>query len=123
MFLQLGHTKLEIYAASRQFVLECYKLTRTFPAEEKFALTQQIRRAAISVHLNVSEGSSRRSEADRKRFFEISRGSVIEIDAALDLASDLEYCTVENAQTLGQSLIKCFKLLTGLINAQTKKDN
>jgi len=123
MFLQLGHTKLEIYAASRQFVLECYKLTRTFPADEKFELTQQIRRAAISVHLNVSEGSSRRSEADRKRFFEISRGSVIEIDAALDLASDLEYCTIENVQILGQSLIKCFKLLTGLINAQTKKDN
>jgi len=123
MFLQLGHTKLEIYAPSRQFVLECYKLTKTFPAEEKFALTQQIRRAAISVHLNISEGSSRRSEADRKRFFEISRGSVIEIDAALDIASDLEYCTIENNQTLGQSLIKCFKLLTGLINAQTKNDN
>lgn len=123
MFLQLGHTKLEVYAASRQFVLECYKLTKTFPAEEKFALTQQIRRAAISVHLNISEGSSRRSEADRKRFFEISRGSVIEIDAALDVASDLEYCTIENNQTLGQSLIKCFKLLTGLINAQTKNDN
>ena len=123
MFLQLGHTKLEVYAASQQFVLECYKLTKTFPAEEKFALTQQIRRAAISVHLNISEGSSRRSEADRKRFFEISRGSVIEIDAALDVASDLEYCTIENNQTLGQSLIKCFKLLTGLINAQTKNDN
>ena len=121
MFLQLGHTKLEVYAASRQLALECYKLTKTFPAEERFALTQQIRRAAISVHLNIAEGSSRKSEADRKRFFEISRGSVIEIDAALDVASDLGYCNIGNIQPLGEALVKCFKLLSGMINAETKK--
>jgi four helix bundle protein len=122
MFLQLGHTKLEVYSSSRQLALECYKLTKTFPSDERFALTQQIRRAALSVHLNIAEGSSRKSEADRKRFFEISRGSVIEIDGALDVASDLEYCNIENAQPLGKSMLKCFKLLTGLINADTKNN-
>jgi four helix bundle protein len=49
--------------------------------EERFALAQQIRRAALSVHLNIAEGCSRKSETERKRFFEVSRGSIIEIDA------------------------------------------
>jgi four helix bundle protein len=122
MFLQLGHTRLEIYSASRQLVSECYKLTQSFPSEEKFALTQQIRRAAISVHLNIAEGSSRKSETDRKRFFEIARSSVIEIDAALDAASDLGYCQVENMQGLGEAIKKCFKLLSGLIAAEPKQN-
>jgi four helix bundle protein len=56
-----------------------------FPVEEKFGVTSQIRRAALSVHLNIAEGASRKSEAERKRYYEISRGSVIEIDAALDM--------------------------------------
>jgi four helix bundle protein len=120
MFLQLNHTKLEIYATARNFVFECYKLTRQFPSEEKFALSQQIRRAATSVHLNIAEGCSRKSTAERKRFFEISRGSLIEIDAVLDISTDLEYFKIENIQSLGDALIKCFKLLTGLINALAK---
>jgi four helix bundle protein len=75
----------------------------------------------MSIHLNIAEGSSRKSEADRKRFYEIARSSVIEIDAALDGASDLGYCKIENLQDLGDLLVKCFKLLTGLINAGIKK--
>jgi len=75
MFLQLAHTKLDVYQFSQQLALECYRLTKQFPNEEKFALVQQIRRAAISVHLNLAEGCSRKSLAERKRFFEISRGS------------------------------------------------
>ena len=74
MFLQLNYQKLAIYSASRLFVADCYKLTNYFPAEEKFGMISQIRRAALSVHLNIAEGSSRKSEAERKRYFEISRG-------------------------------------------------
>lgn len=58
MFLTLNHQKLEVYTASRQFVFECYKLTKFLPADEKFAMISQIRRAALSVHLNIAEGSS-----------------------------------------------------------------
>jgi four helix bundle protein len=57
------------------------------PSEERFNLVQQIRRAALSVKSNLAEGCSRRSEAERKRYFEVSRGSVIEIDAAWKLLS------------------------------------
>lgn len=91
MFLSLNHQKLNIYNVSRSFVLECYRLTKILPSDEKFGMISQVRRAALSVHLNIAEGSSRKSEAERKRYYEISRGSIIEIDAALDVATDLEY--------------------------------
>ena len=115
MFLQLGHTKLDVYQYSRSLTLECYKVTKHFPSDERFALTQQIRRAALSVHLNLSEGASRKSALERKRFYEISRGSIIEIDSAIDIAVHLNYINKDQVDHLGEILIKTFKLLTGMI--------
>ena len=117
MFLILHHQKLEVYSYSRKFVQECYKVTKIFPPEEKFGLTSQIRRAAISVHLNISEGFSRKSTAERKRYFEIARGSIIEIDAAMDVANDLEYLSNYELLTIGETTISCFKLLSKLIQS------
>ncbi|MBB6129142.1 four helix bundle protein [Mucilaginibacter lappiensis] len=117
MFLQLGHTKLDAYAVTRQFVKECYVAVTQFPNEEKFILTQQIKRAALSVHLNLAEGSSRKSDTERKRYYEIARGSIIEVDAAFDVASDLGYCSTDSLSTLGEILVKCFKYLSALINS------
>ena len=118
MFLTLNHQKLDIYAISKSFVFECYNLTRSLPIEEKFGMISQIRRAALSVHLNIAEGSSRKSEQERKRYYEIARGSVIEIDAALDIAKELAYLNNLELTKLGESMIRCFKLLTGLIESK-----
>jgi four helix bundle protein len=115
MFLQLAHTKLNVYQFSQELALECYRVTKKFPADERFAMTQQIRRAAISVHLNIAEGSSRKTLAERNRYFEISRGSVIEIDSAIGIAFKLEYISLEEIRNLGESIIKTFKLLSGMI--------
>jgi four helix bundle protein len=115
MFLQLSHTKLKTYETTKQLIIECYKLTASFPSDEKFALVQQIRRAAVSVFLNYAEGCSRTSAAERKRFFEISRGSLIEVDAAFDLAVSLKHVNLDKVQQLGELIIINFKLLTGLI--------
>jgi len=120
MFLHLNHQKLEAYTIARQFAKECYFATKQFPAEEKYTLTQQIKRAALSVHLNIAEGSSRKSDAERKRFYEIARGSIIEVDAALDIACDLNYCIPDDLQPLGLVLVKSFKYLSGLINSTSK---
>ncbi len=79
-------------------------------------MVQQIRRAALSVHLNLSEGSSRKSLVERKRYYEISRGSLIEVDAAIGIAFDLEYVTMAELENLGNAIVSTFKLLTGLIN-------
>jgi four helix bundle protein len=115
MFLQLNHQSLDIYKVSRTFVRECYFITKYLPDWEKFSLSQQIRRAALSVHLNISEGCSRKSEGERKRFYEVARGSVIEIDAALDICSDLEYLKKENLKELGLSMVRCFSMLFKMI--------
>ncbi|MBC8047594.1 MAG: four helix bundle protein [Fimbriimonadaceae bacterium] len=117
MFLDLTHTKTELYKATRSFVLECCKATRLLPSDEKYILTQQIRRAALSVHLNFSEGASRKSAAERKRFYEISRSSLIEIDAALDVAFDLEYIKKEQLNILGDAMYECFRQLSAIINS------
>lgn len=117
MFLKLNHQKLEVFVTSRQFVIECYRLTKILPSDEKFGMISQIRRAALSVHLNIAEGASRKSETERKRYYEIARGSIIEIDAALDIANDLEYLKNYNTTLLGEKMINCFKLLTGLIKS------
>lgn len=77
MFLILNHQKLDIYKASQSLVLECYKISKQFPADEKFGMISQLRRAALSVHLNIAEGASRQSEKERKRYYEVSRGSIV----------------------------------------------
>lgn len=114
MFLKLNHQNLDVYKASRRFVYECYKFTNSLPSQEKFGMVTQIRRGALSVYLNIAEGSSRKSEAERKRYYEISRGSVIEIDAALDIANDLDYLNNVTIEILGKEMLDCFKLLTGM---------
>jgi four helix bundle protein len=118
MFLLLNHQKMDVYSFSRAFVLECYRLTKILPAEERFGMISPIRRAALSVHLNIAEGASRKSEVERKRYYEISRGSIIEIDAALDAAKDLDYLNEYNTKTLGEVMVRCFKILSGLIGSQ-----
>lgn len=120
MFLKLDHQKLDVYTCSRIFVLECYKLTKALPVDEKFGMISQVRRAALSVHLNIAEGASRKSGTERKRYYEIARGSVIEIDAALDIANDLGYIKTIDTTNLGQSMVASFKLLTGLIKSEGK---
>ena len=115
MFLNLALTKLDVYKFSQELALEFYKVTRRFPSEEKFALVQQIRRAAISVHLNLAEGCSRKSQSEKNRYFEVARGSVIEIDSAIGISFKLEYMTLEEINPLGESIIKTFKWLSGMI--------
>jgi len=115
MFLQLAHTKTPVFVESKKFTIECYEITKDFPNDEKFAMVQQIRRAALSVYLNIAEGCSRKSKSERKRFFEISRGSVIEIDAALDIAHELKYKTAKELEPARGYLVSIFKQLTGLI--------
>jgi four helix bundle protein len=120
MFLQLNHQKLDVYHSSIELVINCYKIAGTFPPEERFGLISQVKRAAVSVLLNLAEGASRKSAAERNRFYEIARGSLIEIDAALDIAGELGYLKTQDLNSLGQCIIKTFKLLSGMINPGSK---
>jgi four helix bundle protein len=118
MFLDLKHKKLDIYFVARELVKEIYLVSLKLPADEKFNMIQQIRRAALSVKLNFSEGSTRKSSIERKRYFEISRGSVVEVDAALETAVDLKYFTENDLEKAGTLLNRSFAMLSKMIEAQ-----
>jgi four helix bundle protein len=107
---------MDVYKISQQLALECYRVTALLPSDEKFAMVQQLRRAALSVHLNLAEGCSRKSYPERKRYFEISRGSIVEIDACLDIAVKLNYLTFENLKAFGESIVRTFQMLSRMIN-------
>src|SRR5436305_883451 len=112
MFLNLSHRSLDVCNVARLLIGECYRVTSKFPSDEHFALTQQIRRAAVSTYLNLSEGCSRKSEQERKRFLEISRGSIVEIDSAFDIAVDLCLCSPDELELIGNYLQRCFAMLS-----------
>ncbi|HKJ69171.1 MAG TPA: four helix bundle protein [bacterium] len=78
--LNLNHKKLDVWNKSIKLVKEIYAITEHFPSSEIYGLTKQLRRAAVSIPSNIAEGSSRSSSIERKRFFEISRSSLAEID-------------------------------------------
>ena len=123
MFLQLNHQKLDVYQASQTFVLECYRLAKQLPPEEKFGMISQIRRAALSCHLNIAEGASRKSESERKRYYEVARGSIIEIDGALDIAEKLGYLKELKLVELGGAMVRCFQIVCRLIHPKSKPDS
>ncbi len=115
MFLNLKHTGLDVFDVTKKLVIACYMETKGFPSEEKFGMISQIKRAALSAHLNIAEGCSRKSPKERKRFFEVARGSVVEIDTALDIALELKYTTKENLEELGSLLVRSFQLISKMM--------
>jgi len=86
------------------------------PSDEKFNLVSQIKRAALSVKLNIAEGASRKSVTERRRFYEIARGSLIEVDTAIDIAIELGYTTKQKLSELGKPMIRAFQLISKMIS-------
>jgi four helix bundle protein len=115
MFIPLNHKTLDVYKAAHEMLLECYKITSLLPQEEKYVLVSQIRRASLSVKLNIAEGASGKSPAERKRFYEVARSSVVEIDSAMEAVVDLKYIRLENLQKIGVLLNRCFSMLCKMI--------
>lgn len=73
--LRLNHKNLNVWSLSLNLIKDLYKITENFPKSEIFGITNQIRRASVSIASNIAEGASRKSMAERKRFYEISRSS------------------------------------------------
>ncbi len=84
--LKLNHKSLDVWQLSVKFILFIYKITSEYPKEELFGLTNQTRRASVSISANIAEGSSRKSLVERKRFYEIARSSLVEVDNHLEIA-------------------------------------
>ncbi len=88
--------KLIVWQKSRELAVEIYKTTKTFPKEELFAMTSQMRRCSVSIASNIAEGSGRHSAKDRARFTEIAYSSTLELLNQLIISLDLEYINKEN---------------------------
>lgn len=101
---------------AHQLAVGIYKLTESFPKSEQFGLTNQIRRAVVSVASNIAEGFGRRTKADRIHFYDMARASLHEVQAQLLIARDVTYMDISTHATLDEKTVECHKILTGLIN-------
>lgn len=114
------HTKLRAFELADQLVMELYQATRDFPREEQFGLTNQLRRAAVSIASNIVEGCARSSEAEYLRFLDMSYGSSREVVYQLSVAKRLGFGTKNAIVNLEQKAIETSKVLNGLIRALRK---
>jgi four helix bundle protein len=114
--LNLNHKNLDVWKLSKELVRNIYDLTNRFPKSEQYGVTSQLRRASVSIVCNIAEGSARKSALDRKRFFEISRSSLVEIDSLMEICKDMEFVNDEEFNKIGNSLELIFKKLSKLIN-------
>ena len=114
--LQLSHKNLEVYKIALQLVKEVYAITKTFPKEEQYVLVSQLRRAVISICSNIAEGAARKTKPDRRRFYEISRSSLVEVDTQMEAALILNYITKEHIKNIESYLESVFKMLSKMIS-------
>ena len=106
---------LEVRRMSHELTLAVYRATRSFPDDERFALTSQLRRAAVSIPANLAEGCGRGSDADFGRFVQHAMGSSSEIEYEFLLAKDLDYLSVPNYTQLNDDVTRIKRMLTSLL--------
>jgi len=111
------HYRLECWRLAFDFVPLAYELARSFPAEERFELASQLRRAATSIPLNIAEGAGRNTTPDFVRFLVIARGSLIELDTIILLAERLHYLSTAQADEAIAAIDHIAALLNGLLKS------
>ena len=109
-----GYRKLIAYQKAKEVVKRSYKLLNKFPAEERFALCDQLRRASISITSNIAEGVTRYSVKDKAHFIEISYGSLMEVSSQFEIAEELGYISSEERKSMDQLIEEVARLLSGL---------
>lgn len=108
-------TDLNTWKEGHRLVLMVYEITRKFPKEEIFGLSNQLRRAAVSITSNIAEGFSRQSYKEKVQFYSISLGSVTEAQNQILVARDIKYIDDNQFQKIAQQTIIVHKLINGLI--------
>jgi len=108
------HQNLQAWSQSVELVTTIYKTTERFPKEERYGLTSQIRRAAVSIAANIAEGAGRRSPREFAYFLSNSQGSASELETELIIANKLGYLDETNFTKLTWELDRIGRLITGL---------
>jgi four helix bundle protein len=109
-----GYRKLIAYQKAKEVIKRTHKLLKKFPLEERYALSDQLRRASVSITSNIAEGVNRYSVKDKSHFIEISYGSLMEVSSQFEVAEELGYITAEDRLSMDQLIEEVARLLSGL---------
>ncbi|MFH1443967.1 MAG: four helix bundle protein [Candidatus Peregrinibacteria bacterium] len=116
--MDIGFRRLIIWQEAKKLALKIYGVTKAFPKEEQFHLVTQIRRAATSIMANIAEGSAMQTRAHRDAFYGRARGSVAEVDAFIELSSDLDLISKADANDIADHCARLSYLLTQLLKSK-----
>lgn len=108
---------MKVWQKAMDFVTNIYIETNSFPKEEVYGLTSQIRRSAVSIPSNIAEGFGRRSKNDFKRFLRISMGSLFEIQTQVEICKNLEFISIDTFDTLFEDTREIERMLVSFINS------
>jgi len=114
--------ELKVWKKSYNLCMKIYQITKGFPSEERYVLTSQIRRSALSIPSNIAEGYGRKTKADYIRILYIAYGSVCELDTQILLAVDLNYLQTNVRNEFNQDISEVEIMLKALIRSLEKKN-
>lgn len=104
---------LDVWRESQSFAVEIYRITRSFPKDELYSMTNQLRRAATSISANIAEGFGRETKKDKLYFYTIAYGSLLEVKNFLYLAQKLDYIDEPSLEKLLNHSVVCQRLING----------
>ena len=110
------HEKLDVWKLSIEMVVNIYEITKMFPSDERFGLTSQIRRAAVSVPANISEGAARQHDREFLQFLSIAQGSASELETELLIAYRLHYIEGTDFERVHNEINTIARMIVGLSN-------
>ena len=114
------YKNLRVWQKALDIVDKAYLITNSFPEDEKFGLTSQIRRSSVSIASNIAEGWGRKHTKSFVNYLRIAKGSLYELETQLYLSSDLQYIKKEEFQSIMEQVVSCKKLVNGFINYYRK---
>lgn len=109
-----GYRRLIAYQKAKEVVKRTYKLLKKFLVEERYAMCDQLRRAAVSITSNIAEGVNRYSVKDKSHFIEVAFGSLMEVSSQFEIAEELGYITTEDRMSMDELVKEDARLLSGL---------
>ncbi len=115
-----SHKDLDVWRKSIDLVSRLYTLTKNFPSDEKYGLTLQMRRSAVSIPSNIAEGAARNHKSEFKQFLYIALGSASELETQLIISQNLEYIDTDELNTFMNELSEIRNMLQGLIRYLNK---
>jgi four helix bundle protein len=119
--MEKPHRNLEAWKQSMDLAVVVYRATETFPSQETYGLTSQIRRAVVSVPSNIAEGAARQTKKEFSNFLHIAQGSLSELDTQIELARRLGFLHETSWLDLESRMVQIDKMITGLIRHVAKK--